>query len=283
MKNLLILLLFISTTLFGQVLPTPSGNGQQDDSDVTLGMVFKPKQKSIVTGLRYYCTSDFIGLTTGHLWDNNGKMLATGVFLKGPGWIDLNFPNPILVDSGKTYTSSFSNDGGYYISTPFFFPREYQLFTAVSGTYTYFKNSYPTLIYQQSNYSIEPILKKYVEPVLPNPLVTLIRDTVYLIRDTCSIDYNKLVDLTFVLLIQERGGTVMLPDSTLVYSAVFGAAQPHERLKDDLSLIIYRFQRNYVIQGVSTPVRFTMYKTGAWRRELKDSLGVWRNYPFKQY
>lgn len=109
-------------------------------------------------------------------------------------------------------------------------------------------------------------------------------DTVYLTRDTCMfIDFSKINDTTYVLFLSDRGGSASLPDSTIFYQAIFGVAQPHVRLKDDLSLIMYRFQRNYTIKGVSTPVRFTMYRTGAWMRELKDSAGIWKIYPYAPY
>jgi hypothetical protein len=75
----------------------------------------------------------------------------------------------------------------------------------------------------------------------------------------------------------------MIPDSIFVYQSIFGSAQPHIRMKDDLSIIMYRFQRTYSIKKVATPIRFTMYKTGAWIREIKDSAGIWQNYPYAPY
>jgi hypothetical protein len=60
----------------------------------------------------------------------------------------------------------------------------------------------------------------------------------------------------------------------------FCVKQITDSTKDDISTILYRFQRSYIINKVSTPVRFTLYKAGAWRRELKDSKGIWKNYPY---
>lgn len=104
---------------------------------------------------------------------------------------------------------------------------------------------------------------------------TVIRDTVYIPRDTCSINYSKINDISFVIMLPDVGGTAVLPDSTTIYKAINGAAQPHVRLKDDLSIRVYRFTRTYTINGVSQSVRFTLYKTGAWIREIKNSSGVW--------
>jgi len=286
MKAILsILLILFSCYGMAQVLPTPTDPGRNDNSDLTTGMRFAPKQKSIVTGLRYFRDGNFTGSTVGHLWDASGKKIADVNFPSGTGWITASFISPILIDSAKQYIASFSNDGGFYCPIYDFFPKEYPPFKAITSHYTWVRNSYPTLTYNQTNYSVEPILQKYVPPVvvLPPPPTTIVRDTIYLIRDTCSIDYSKLTDLQFVLVIPDEGGTVKLPDSTEVYKAIYGAAQPHVRLKNDLSLIVYRFQRSYTINGVLTPVRFTMYKTGAWRRELKDSAGIWQNYPYAPY
>jgi hypothetical protein len=182
-----------------------------------------------------------------------------------------------MVDSGKEYIASFSTQGGYYCPMENFFPKDYPLFKAITSHFTWHRDQFPTLTWNQTNYSVEPILQKYEESITPY------RDTIYLIRDTCSIDYSKINDLTFVLVLPDNGGPVRLPDSTKVYQAIYGAAQPHEANKDDIKNIMYRFQRTYTINKVATPVRFTMYKTGAWRRELKDSAGIWQNYPYAPY
>jgi hypothetical protein len=105
------------------------------------------------------------------------------------------------------------------------------------------------------------------------PQVTIPKDTIKI--DTCGFDWSKVANLTFVLLLPEdKGGTVRIPDSTTVYKAIYGAMPPHIRLKDDASLRLYRFTRNYTINKVSTPVRFTLYKSGAWIRERQIN-GVW--------
>ena len=120
-------------------------------------------------------------------------------------------------------------------------------------------------------------------PVVTPPGTIIVRDTIKIFIDTCRIDYTRINDLTFVLVLPDEGGQVRLPDSTTVYQAVYGAIPPHIRLKDSIGGIMYRFQRTYTINKVSTPIRFTMYKTGAWIRERKDSAGIWQNYPYAPY
>lgn len=280
-----ILLILFSCYGMAQVLPDPTEPGKNDGSDLTTGMRFSPKQKSIVTGLRYFRDGNFTGSTVGHLWDNTGKKLAEATFPAGSGWINVSFISPILIDSAKEYIASFSNDGGFYAPIEFFFPKDYPLFKAITSHFTWYRNSFPTITYNQTNYSVEPILQKYIAPpvIMPDPPTTLVRDTIYLIRDTCSIDYTKINDLTFVLVLPDEGGQVRLPDSTTGYQAIYGAIPPHIRFKDDIPRIMYRFQRTYTISGVSTAIRFTMFKTGAWIRERKDSAGIWQIYPYAPY
>jgi hypothetical protein len=110
------------------------------------------------------------------------------------------------------------------------------------------------------------------------PSVVIPRDTIY--RDTCGLNWMALNDLSFVILLPEIGGTAYLPDSTAAYKAMFGAAPPHQRFKDDASIRVYRFSRTYVVNGKSQSVRFTLYKTGAWIREIKDAAGVWQVWDY---
>ncbi len=111
------------------------------------------------------------------------------------------------------------------------------------------------------------------------PSVDIPKDTIW--RDTCGLNWAALNDLTFVILLPEVGGTAYLPDSSVTaYRAMFGAAPPHQRLKDDASIRQYRFSRTYVVNGKSQSVRFTLYKTGAWIREIKDSAGVWQIWDY---
>lgn len=110
------------------------------------------------------------------------------------------------------------------------------------------------------------------------PQVTIPRDTIW--RDTCGLNWAALNDLTFVILMPEVGGTAYLPDSSSAYKAMFGAMPPHQSLKDDTSIRAYRFTRYYTINKVSTAVRFTLYKTGAWIRERKDANGIWQIWDY---
>ena len=121
------------------------------------------------------------------------------------------------------------------------------------------------------------------EPPTVPPTGYIVRDTIKIFIDTCKIDYTKFSSLQFVLLLPEEGGKYILPDSTTIYQAQYGVAPPYIRLKDDASLRVYRFTRNYTINKVSTPIRFTLYKSGAWIREIKDKDGIWQIFPYAPY
>jgi len=279
MKKLIsVILILFSCYGMAQVLPTPT-TGLQEDQQVTLGMVFKPKTNGQVTGVMYY--RNFPGTVTGQLWTVTGTLLASTTFSdNSSGWKSELFSTPVNVAGGTEYIVSYFASAGQYYTSYGFFPKSFPLYDAPKSAYGYGSEVvFPASSFEASNYFVEPIFI----PITPNPPTVLPRDTIIIIRDTCSIDYSKLNDLTFVLVLPDNGGPVLLPDSTRVYQAIFGAAQPHEANKDDIKNIIYRFQRTYTINKVATPVRFTMYKTGAWRRELKDSAGIWQNYPYAPY
>jgi len=275
MKFLFSILILFSSYGMAQVLPTPTA-GLQTDQSVTLGMVFKPKFNGQVTGVMYYGS----GSVTGQLWTVTGNLLASANFSNSTGWNSGLFETPVNVAAGTEYIVSYFASSGQYYTSYGFFPKSFTNYDAPKSSYSYGSEvTFPVSSFPASNYFVEPIFI----PITPDPPTTLLRDTIIIIRDTCRIDYAKINDLTFVLVLPDNGGPVRLPDSTTVYQAVYGAIPPHDRLKDSIGGIMYRFQRTYTINKVATPIRFTMYKTGAWRRELKDSAGIWQNYPYAPY
>jgi hypothetical protein len=271
MKKLLsiLALLFCLSTL-GQELPSPSSEPKNDGEGVTLSMEFSPKVPSKVTGIRLY--KSWFGNTTGQLWSSSGTLLSSVTFPEttAAGWVDAFFLTPVDVQPGQSYVVSYHTPGNYYIVAGFF-PKEFSLYNATNSYYKYGATpAFPTSTYQQSNYYVEPII--FEQGVIPPPSTNIVY------RDTCNFDWNTS-PTKFVLMLSEEGGKFMAPDSTTVYRATFGAAPPHERLKDDPSLRFYRFTRTVLLNGVNTTVRFTLYKTGAWIRERQVN-GVWTNIPY---
>jgi hypothetical protein len=283
MKKLIsIILILFSSYGMAQVLPPPA-DVAWNWTPITTGLRFSPVKNSLVTGAVYFRASNVTGSSTAMLHDSSGTLITSAQSATGSGWTEINFPQPVMVDSGKQYVISYTSEDNFYTSVGFQFPATFELFKAIQSQYIYSKNTFPNKFSTEQSHSVEPVLIPIIPAEPKDTFLLVVKDTVKIFIDTCTIDYSKLTDLSLVLMIQDEGGTVILPDSTKAYQALYGAAQPHERLKDDLSLILYRFQRSYTINGILTPIRFTLYKTGAWRRELKDSKGIWQNYPYAPY
>ena len=281
MKKLISILLFLSLYGNAQVLPSPA-DVAWSWTPITTGLRFSPVKNSLVTGAIYFRASNVTGSTTAFLFDSSGNVLASSILADGSGWTTINL-SPTVVEAGKQYVIAYSSEGNFYTSIGVNFPKATELFNALQSQYIYKKNAFPDKFSTEQSHSVEPVLIPITPSEPKDTFLLVVKDTVKVFVDTCTIDYTKLADVQFVLMIPEEGGTVRLPDSTEVYKAIYGAAQPHEAYKDDIKNIMYRFQRTYTINKVATPVRFTMYKTGAWRRELKDSAGIWQNYPYAPY
>ncbi len=277
-KAALVLLFFtlmslLAYQLTAQVFAPANGEVKGENTPLTLGLRFTPKQNILVTGVRFY--RDFQGDVSVTLW-RNGTLLSTRVSSDWlTGWKDVFFIEPVPVAAGQEYIVSYFSSFGGYMSAERSFPVSAPLYTALSGRYTYAPTeAFPASQYGNSQYFVEPIVDTLPAQKPPVDSCVTIIDTVYIVKDSCSIDYSLLNDLSFTIMLPEVGGVAQLPDSTTIYKAIFGVAQPHVRLKDDTSIRQYRFTRYYTINGIKTAVRFTLYKTGAWIRERQIN-GVW--------
>ena len=277
MKKLLSILLLVSLYGNSQVLPSPA-DVAWSWTPITTGLRFSPVKNSLVTGAIYFRASNVTGSTTAFLFDSSGNVLASSILADGSGWTTINL-SPAVVEAGKQYVIAYSSEDNFYTSIGVNFPKATELFNAIQSQYIYKTNAFPDKFSTEQSHSVEPVLIPITPAEPKDTFLLVVKDTVKVFVDTCTIDYTKLVDVQFVVMIPDEGGTVKLPDSTTVYKAIYGAAQPHVRLKDDASLRLYRFTRNYTINGVSTPVRFTLYKTGAWIRERQIN-GVWTIMPY---
>jgi hypothetical protein len=268
-------LIIIAACIFGifvfatkthcQVLPQPSVKSKNDNSDLTVGTHFKPNQKSVITGIRYWRDENFTGTTVGHIWQD-GRIIQSKTFPAGIGWINLTFDQPILADSGKNYTVGYCNDGGYYTWQEFFWqsPKRFTLWTGTNGGYSYFRNTYPNLSWNFSCYFVEPILQKFIEPVKCDTVKIVIRDTVRLvIRDTVKLVVRDTVKLVVRDTIRIRDtvlAPVLCPDTTWVFADAYdtiGARFPDYKIYGQFEFI--------------TPpgknIRFVRRIEAIWRRE----------------
>jgi hypothetical protein len=274
MKKIFLILglIIFSAGSFAQVLENPPAESKNDNSDLTLGMIFKLKQNSLIKGILYFRDENFTGPTVGQIWTKDGNLIQSGTFPAGTGWIALNLP-PISGTAGEEFVVTYSNDGGFYHYQNNYFPKSFPLYDAINSAYSWTRNSFPRLNWENSNYFVEPIIEIKLPdpipvPVDPNPII--VRDTIKFYIDTCSIDYSKLTGLQLVLSLPEEGGAFLLPDSTTALFALTGFTPPHKRLKDDPTLIVDRFTRG----TFANRRRITLYTTGAYIREKYIS-GKW--------
>lgn len=272
-----ILLLAIMMECPGQDLVPSYGAPLNDGSPITLGMVFRPSQATTVAGVKYY-RSWQDGAVTGQLWSSSGTLLAQGTFASSSaGWQSLIFSSPVPVAAGQEYVVSYFSASGSYSSGSMAWPKAVATYTAVRSVFRYGSSvAFPSQSYQGSIYGAEPIL------VQTPPPSQVIRDTVWLSRDTCGGGFKEFIDQggSMALMLPEEGGYFVLPDSTTYYQALFGAAPPHLRLKDDASLRVHRFTHSFSVSGKTVRYRFTLYKTGAWIREQQQADGSWKIIPY---
>jgi len=260
LKHLLVYILILNVNyLMAQGIPSPT-EIRNDGRPLTVGIVFQSDSAAVVTGLKVYRAWE--GQITGQLWTQTGRLLATTSFPEGQtGWQTGFFLNPIPIFQDSAYVATYWSASGSYGAQERYFPASFPSWEALDSRYAYFNDPvYPENSYNRTNDGIEPIIG--IVPSTPDPDPAP-GQTVVIYRDTCSLNYDSLQSIKFVLMLPEEGGTFMLPDSTTVYRATFGAAPPHITRKDDATLIVERF-----IRGTGTARRrITLYTTGAYLRE----------------
>lgn len=101
-------------SVFGQTVPRrPATN---DTGGVELGLRFTPTVDGFVDGIRFYKGSGNGGTHVGSLWSPSGERLAQVTFSNetSTGWQTATFSAPVAVNSGQTYTASYSAPSGRY-------------------------------------------------------------------------------------------------------------------------------------------------------------------------
>jgi Domain of unknown function (DUF4082)/Bacterial Ig-like domain/Bacterial Ig domain len=94
----------------------PVQASSSDTSSVNLGVQFTASENGWITGIRFYKGANNTGTHVGSLWDSSGDLLGQVTFTDetATGWQEADFPTPIAVTAGETYTASYlAPDGGY--------------------------------------------------------------------------------------------------------------------------------------------------------------------------
>jgi hypothetical protein len=101
----------------------PAETATWDKNAVELGLRFSTKTEGAITGARFYKGRQNTGTHLGHLWDNQGRMLAEVTFKNetSSGWQTANFAKPVSVKAGQEYiVSYYAPKGNYGITTDYF-------------------------------------------------------------------------------------------------------------------------------------------------------------------
>jgi hypothetical protein len=163
---------------------TPATVSTNDQSDIELGVRFKPQVDGWVTGVRFYKGSANTGTHTGTLWNSAGDKLATGTFAgeTASGWQTLEFQKAIHVTSGTAYVASYHAPNGGYSSTSQYFvgrdakqspliaPRTSE--DAPNGIYAIGASQFPTQTFKGGNYWVAPLFDLTEPPDLTAPVIS---------------------------------------------------------------------------------------------------------------
>jgi cyclophilin family peptidyl-prolyl cis-trans isomerase len=143
---------------------TPEWTDNPDPRSVELGVQFKATSGGDITGIRFYQSAGNTGAQIVNLWSSDGTLLATATSSSttGPGWVEIDFAQPVYVEANTVYVASyFTTDGNYADNETFFASGSFTNgpLTALAGVYNYGSQSaFPTEIYQQSNYWVDVVL-----------------------------------------------------------------------------------------------------------------------------
>jgi hypothetical protein len=79
-------------------------------------MQFTSSVSGYATGVRFFKSLNNTGTHVGHLWNPNGKLLATVTFADetASGWQTAYFPSPVAVKPNATYVISYNAPDGNY-------------------------------------------------------------------------------------------------------------------------------------------------------------------------
>ncbi|MCP3141490.1 DUF4082 domain-containing protein [Pyxidicoccus xibeiensis] len=96
---------------------TPAVASVTNDSlPVEVGVKFKADVTGNVVGVRFYKGAGNTGTHVGHLWSNNGQLLATATFVNetATGWQQVTFSSPVAISANTTYVASYHAPNGAY-------------------------------------------------------------------------------------------------------------------------------------------------------------------------
>jgi hypothetical protein len=88
-----------------------------------LGLTFMSAVPGYITGVRFYKSSENLGIHVGNLWTASGILLASVTFTheSAVGWQQANFSSPIAIDANIPYVVSYCSPEGHYAADAGYF------------------------------------------------------------------------------------------------------------------------------------------------------------------
>ena len=143
-------------TLFGAMVP--GDTAINDGAQIEVGVRFRADQNGVITGLRYYKGATWTGTRVGHLWREDGTLLATASFTgeSGSGWQQATLSPAVSVTADATYVASYLSSDNSYAADSNFFTTQFDAAplhapAAANGVYRY-GGGFPTDTSEASNY-----------------------------------------------------------------------------------------------------------------------------------
>ncbi|NUM70785.1 MAG: DUF4082 domain-containing protein [Ignavibacteriaceae bacterium] len=108
----------ITGTPLNSIFTTQTPVGEFNDGPYELGVKFTVSQVSKLRFIKYYRMGGESGTHTGHLWDENGDLLATAAFTDetATGWQNAELTQDVFLSPGITYIASVNSNFTYAAS-----------------------------------------------------------------------------------------------------------------------------------------------------------------------
>lgn len=183
----------------------PTTDTATDGQPIEIGVKFKSDIDGYITGLRFYKGAGNVGTHTGHLWANDGTLLATAVFANESqsGWQTVEFDAPVPIISNTLYVASYWSQFGYYAYDPDYFVTSVdnpplravaESPGTANGVYLYTASGgFPNGQYRATNYWVDVIFSNSVTPDNTPPSVTQSSPT----GNATGVDVATRVSATF--------------------------------------------------------------------------------------
>ncbi len=164
-----------STESLFSLSSTPTTLTVNDPNSVELGVKFTADANGEITGLRFYKGPGNTGTHVADLWSADGTLLASATFTNetASGWQQVDFSSPVAVTAGATYTASYHTSGDYSVDAGYFtsdvVSGDLTAPATGNGVYSYGAGSvFPTSTYNGSNYWVDVVYTKTLQPVVAN-------------------------------------------------------------------------------------------------------------------